>query len=157
MVHIVSAGIDEGKTQKIEALYRQLQQGDGWVSRKIRLNREFVGYELERLSTAEKMPLAYKRPHVPAHWQEVDEYGPFLFSKQAFAFAEKIIDELIEKGVEPVFIDEIGPLELSGRGFCPLLQNLLKTPLESYIAVRSQCVQEVIKKFAVKEYRIITL
>jgi nucleoside-triphosphatase THEP1 len=157
MVYIISAAIDEGKTKKIESLYRQYLQGDGWISRKILLNDTLAGYELERLSNKVKMPLAYKRPYVPAHWNEIEEYGPFVFSKRAFDLAEKIVDELIEKKIEPLFIDEIGPLELSGKGFYTHLHKVLKSTTEVYIAVRSHCVQGVVEKFAIKPFRIINL
>jgi nucleoside-triphosphatase THEP1 len=157
MIYIVSAGIDEGKTRKMEALYRQLKQGDGWISRKILSGKEVAGYELERLSTAEKIPLTYKRPYVPASWQEVEEYGPFVFSTPAFVFADLVIDELIEKKIQPVFIDEIGPLELRGKGFYLHLQKVLKAGPDLYIAVRSHCVHEVVEKFTIKKYRIISL
>ncbi|MFC2146661.1 nucleoside-triphosphatase, partial [Acidobacteriota bacterium] len=127
MIYIITGGIDEGKTREIEAIYRQIKKGDGWISKKVFLNKEFAGYEIQRLSTNEKLPLAYKKEYVPPGWDEIYSIGPFLFSKQAFEFAGKIIDEIIEKNINPVFIDEIGPLELQGKGFYPMLEKILKT------------------------------
>ena len=152
MVHIITGAIDEGKTRKVEAIYRQMKKGDGWVSGKIFLNEEFIGYEIQRLSTNEKLPLAYKKEYVPSGWDEIYAIGPFYFSKRAFEFAGKIIDEIIEENINPVFIDEIGPLELQGKGFCPMLEKILKTPKDVYIVVRSHCVNDAIKKFSIKNY-----
>jgi nucleoside-triphosphatase THEP1 len=155
MIYIVTSGINEGKTRKMEAIYREIKKGDGWVSKKVFVNGQFIGYEIMRLSTNGKLPLAYKKEYIPSGWQEIYSIGPYLFSKQAFEFAKKIIEEMISINIEPVFIDEIGPLELQGKGFCPLLEQILKTQKDLYIAVRSHCVDDVIKKFNIKDYKII--
>jgi nucleoside-triphosphatase THEP1 len=157
MIYIITGGIDEGKTREVEAIYRQMKKGDGWISRKVFLNEEFAGYEILRLSTKEKLPLAYKKEYVPPGWDEIYTIGPFCFSKQAFDFAGKIIDEIIEKNIEPVFIDEIGPLELQGKGFCPMLGKILKTQKDIYIVVRSHCVDDVVNRFEIKNYEIIKI
>jgi nucleoside-triphosphatase THEP1 len=156
MVYIVSAEINEGKTQKLLAIYNELKQGDGFVSRKIFLNGEdFIGYEIVRLSTNEKMPLAYKSRYVPSDWDEVYRYGPFSFSKKAFAFAGRIIDDTTIYNIEPVFIDEIGPLELEGKGFAALLEKVLKTQKDVYITVRNHCARDVIKEFNIQNHKTI--
>jgi nucleoside-triphosphatase THEP1 len=158
MVYIVAGGIDEGKTQHMIDLYHKKEQGDGFISRKIFVDGNgFIGYELVRLGTGEKLPLAYKSEHVPGDWDEIYRFGPFSFSKKAFAFAERIIAEIIDKGIEPVFIDEIGPLELRGQGFCNVLKNVLKTQRDVFLAVRNHCVKEVIEKFAIQNYNVITV
>ncbi|NIM16298.1 MAG: hypothetical protein GTO45_30240 [Candidatus Aminicenantes bacterium] len=153
MLYIIAGGIDEGKTQKMNALYHE-KKGDGFLSKKIFVDKDFVGYEIVRLSSGEKMPLAYKSEHVPGDWDEMYRFGPFSFSKKAFVFAERIIDEIIKKGIEPVFIDEIGPLELRGEGFCEILNEVLNTGKDVYISVRSHCVEDVIEKFNIQRYVI---
>jgi nucleoside-triphosphatase THEP1 len=157
MIYIITGGIDEGKTREIEAIYRRMKKGDGWISGKVFLNEEFGGYEIQRLSTKEKMPLAYKKEYVPPGWDEIYSIGLFRFSKRAFEFAGKIIDEIIDKNINPVFIDEIGPLELQGKGFCPMLGKILKTQKDIYIVVRSHCVEDVIKRFHIQGYKILTI
>jgi nucleoside-triphosphatase THEP1 len=154
MLYIVAGGINEGKTEKMDALYHEKKQGDGFLSKKIFVDKDFVGYEIVRLSSGEKMPLAYKSDHVPGDWDEMYRFGPFCFLKEAFAFARQIIDEIIEKGIEPVFIDEIGPLELRGEGFCEILNKVLNTGKDVYISIRSHCVEDVIEKFNIQKYVI---
>jgi nucleoside-triphosphatase THEP1 len=157
MIYIITGGIDEGKTREIEAIYREMKKGDGWISKKVFLNEEFIGYEIVKLSTGKKLPLALKKEYVPADWDEISSIGPFCFSKRAFEFAGKISDEIIEKNINPVFIDEIGPLELQGKGFCPMLDNILKTQKDIYIVVRSHCVEAVINRFEIKSHEIIKI
>ncbi len=157
MVYIVSGEINEGKTQKLLAIYNELKQGDGFVSKKIFLNgKDFIGYEIVRLSTNEKMPLAYKSSYVPSDWDEVYRYGPFSFSKAGFDFAERIIEDITDHHIHPVFIDEIGPLELQGKGFSTLLKKVLKTQKDVYITVRNHCAQDVIKEFNIQNHKTIT-
>ncbi len=158
MVYIVAGEINEGKTREMISIYRERKEGDGFVSRKIFLNgKDFIGYEIVRLSTDEKMPLAYKTPYVPSDWDEVYRYGPFSFSKKAFEFAGRIIDDTTIYNIEPVFIDEIGPLELEGKGFSALLKKVLKTQKNVYITVRNHCAQDVIKKFKIQNHKTITV
>ena len=151
MVYIITGEINEGKTQKMVSLYNQLNRGDGFVSKKIfNLDKDFAGYEIVRLSTGERLPLAYKRGFVPADWDEIFRCGPFRFSEAAFAFAENIIDDIIHRRIEPVFIDEIGPLELQGQGFSAILTKTLNAQKDVYIAVRNRCVEDVKKKFKIE-------
>ena len=158
MINIVTGGIDSGKTRKMLSLYNELKRGDGFVSRKVFLNPEgFIGYEICRLSTGEKLPLAFKEAHIPPGWDEIYRIGPFRFSKKAFAFADAIITEILANPIEPVFIDEIGPLELSGKGFSSLLHRVLKAGKDLYLVVRTHCVAEVLEKFGIEDYHTITV
>lgn len=160
MIYIIAGEINQGKTQRMISIFRQQQskQGDGFVSTKIFPgDADFTGYEIVRLSNNKKMPLAYRSQFVPPGYDEIHRIGPFHFSKAAVAFAEKIIDDIIARDIEPVFIDEIGPLELADKGFAPLLQKILKTGKDVYITVRNHCVAEVIKKFNIREYELIRI
>ena len=55
----------------------------------------------------------------------------------------------------PVFIDEIGPLELDGNGFFAGFKKILRTQRDVYITVRNHCVEDVINKFNIRNYTII--
>lgn len=158
MIYIISGEIDQGKTRKMISIYQQQQtkQGDGFVSKKIFPDdTDFTGYEIVRLSNNEKRPLAYQSQYVPQDYDEIYRCGPFHFSKAAVTFAEGIIDDIIARDINPVFIDEIGPLELAGKGFTPLLEKILKTRKDVYITVRNHCVEDVIKKFDIREHELI--
>jgi nucleoside-triphosphatase THEP1 len=157
MVYIIQGEINQGKTQEILSIYNRDKQGDGFISKKIFINQtDFIGYEIVRLSTGEKMPLAYKSQYVPPHWDEIDRHGPFSFSKAGFIFAEHIIDDIIDRHIEPVYIDEIGPLELDGNGFFAVFEKILRTQKDVYITVRNHCVKDVINTFNIRDHKIIT-
>lgn len=140
------------------SIYNQLSRGDGFVSKKIFPGpgyKDFTGYEIVRLTTGEKRALAYMSGSLPAQWDEIYCCGPYHFSKAAFEFAESIFVDIFARGIEPMFIDEIGPLELTGRGFASILERALKTRRDLYISVRNQCVDEVIKEFNIRDYKLI--
>jgi nucleoside-triphosphatase THEP1 len=158
MIQIISGAINEGKTQAMKGIFSQSNTGDGFLSGKIFSDvGVFMGYELIRLSSGEKMPLAFKEEYIPSGLDEICRLGPFRFSGKAFMFAEQMIDEIIIRGVEPIFIDEIGPLELSGKGFYKLFTHVLSLGGNLVIAVRKHCVEDVISKFNIRDYRVITV
>lgn len=140
------------------SIYNQLKQGDGFLSKKIFTgpdNNTFTGYEITRLANGQSMPLAYKTDYIPERWDEIYTCGPYCFSQAAVEFAHRIIDDIIDQDTGPVFIDEVGPLELSGKGFAPLLKKALRTRKDIYIAVRNFCVSDVIETFHIRDYEII--
>ncbi|MGE5343476.1 MAG: nucleoside-triphosphatase [Candidatus Omnitrophota bacterium] len=161
-VYIVSGGIDTGKTREMEAIYHRLnhrlKRGDGFLSKKVFSEAgDFVGYELVRLRSGERVSLAYNVAVRPPDWDEIYRCGVFSFSGKAIDYAERVIDEILGSGMEPVFIDEIGPLELNGKGFCGCLTRVLSMGREVYLAVRQQCVQEVVRQFDIRDYEILTV
>jgi nucleoside-triphosphatase THEP1 len=156
MIHIITGELNQGKTEKALSIY-SFTRGDGFISRKIFKKNTFYGYEIVRLSTSESIPLAFKSGSTPFVWDEIFTAGSFSFSEKAFIFAESIIDEIIKGDANPVFIDEIGPLELEGKGFCNLLKQLLLTDKDIYITVRKSCLKDVIEAFKLERYEIISL
>lgn len=157
MVHIITGRQNHGKTNKILSIYEKLKKGDGFITRKLFRYHCFIGYEIVRLQTRESIPFAYKREYTPHDWDEIYKYGSFTFSKKALRFAEKIITESINKGVSPVFIDEIGPLELDGKGFSNILREVLDKGENVYLTVRHDCVDKVTQKFSLKKHEVIRL
>ncbi|MBN2431828.1 MAG: hypothetical protein JXQ27_10145 [Acidobacteria bacterium] len=155
MIHLVTGSIDSGKTTCLRSIFLILQQGDGFLSPKVMAGETVVGYDLERLRDGARCPFIRRRPALPPGWDEVWRRGPFSFSRAGQQFAESIITELLRRRVEPVFVDEIGPLELEGKGFCPLVRQLVESGLTAYMAVRSECLADVITFFAIGEHRLI--
>lgn len=140
------------------SIYKQVKRGDGFISQKIFTDKnpgDFTGYEIVRLATGERKELARKTEHLPVRWDEVFCCGPYHFSKAGVDFARDIIDDIIANGIGPIFIDEIGPLELAGKGFAPILKKALETGKDIYVSIRIHCVEDVIKAFNIRDHRII--
>jgi len=158
MVYIVMGPIDSGKTRAMEKIFKEKGCGDGFISKKVfHEEGELMGYEIVHLKTGRRMPLAYKTHFILSNWDEIFSIGPFSFSQKAVHFAEEIIDETCSTNNGPVFIDEIGPLELNGKGFCDILEKVLKTGMEIYISVRSHLVDAVVARFEIRDYTLLKI
>jgi len=156
MVWIISGRTNDGKTEKIESIFNE-RGGDGIVSKKIFKNATFIGYEIQRLSTKKRLPLAYIKGHEISQLDEIFYFRRFSFSSKAFLFAKEVCDEILQKDISPIYIDEIGHIELNNRGFAPFLKKALESKRELYLTVRKWLVLEIIEIFAISDYQIIDL
>lgn len=157
MVTVLKGGINQGKTTKILAIYNQKKSGDGFVTRKVFEKGFFIGYEIVRLSSMERKPFIFITGYEPNHWAEDFRYGPFTFSKEAIAFAESMIDEILKSGTGPVYIDEIGPVELQGKGFYKLFKMALKSGRNLFVTIREAYIDDVLRLFKINDYQIIDI
>ncbi len=95
--------------------------------------------------TREQWPMEAKRNE-----KDTLIVGKFVFSKAGFNKAIAIIQKAIpEKGW--LVIDEVGPLELKGEGFCAVLKEVLqqRSPTENMILVVRKGLAEEVKKYFV--------
>ena len=152
MVFIVTGRINNGKTNKLLSIYRQIGKGDGFYSRKVSNHLgDTVGYDLIRLSNEERAPFIFLSAEVPSGWAEAFQFDKFSFSSVGLDFANGVIDSLIVNRIDPIFIDEIGPVELQDRGFDRLLRKVIKTKTTLLITVRDACVNDVIDKYMIEK------
>lgn len=157
MITVLKGGINRGKTTEMLSIYSRNKSGDGFVTRKVFEKDLFAGYEIVRLSSMESKPFIFKTGYEPCHWVEAFKYGPFTFSKEAIVFAESIMDEIIKSGADPVYIDEVGPVELQGKGFYKPLKMALEAGRNLYVTVREACVDDVLELFKINDYVIIQI
>jgi nucleoside-triphosphatase THEP1 len=117
----------------------------------------FRGYNAMDLETGRTVPFARLKLHLPEGWKEKEHFGPFSFSVDGFEEAR----QWIEKGIssDSLIIDEIGPMELEGRGFSAILSYILNTKQNTlnhlYLIVRTYLVQAVQEVFKITPDRII--
>jgi nucleoside-triphosphatase THEP1 len=69
-------------------------------------------------------------------------------------FAKEIFDMALGKQVTPLYLDEIGPLELEGKGFSHILRDCLASQAELFLVVRTGCLKDVLKAFGIREYEL---
>jgi len=83
-------------------------------------------------------------------------YGGFDFSEESLKYARRILCEHNSGGI--VFIDEIGPIELSGGGYASELKELLKSDAAAlFIIVRKDFVDEMLANFKIDKYEPVIL
>lgn len=86
---------------------------------------------------------------------EILTIGKYVFSKNGFKKAEGVIEKGMQNSLYLV-IDEIGPLELKGEGFCGVLEKVLKVEKRDFIlvlVVRDRVLSEVLNFFEIDRYQ----
>ncbi len=90
--------------------------------------------------------------------EETIQIGRFTFLKLAFDTGyDLVLDQLEKDDIKYIIVDEIGKLELKNEGFHKLILMLAskKTNIHLVFVVRSFLLDQVIEKYAFKEYKII--
>ena len=155
MVHIVTGDKNSGKTTKIKEIYAG-HGGDGFISNKVIQNGVLYGYNLTRLSTGESMPFIYENRYAPAHLKDILKNIRFTFYRPAFDTAYNWIHEILRYGDSPIYIDEVGQLELNKKGFYAIIKDVVNTNKDIYIAIRASYLTEFLEAFNITEYDLIS-
>lgn len=158
MIRIVSGPIDGGKTARMEKLSKACPPGTaaGFISRKLYVGGEFTGYELYSLADGHTALLAMLESRYDGRFEHCFKFDRFVFAPAGFEFGTAIIAGLLAEGFTgEIFIDEIGPLELQGQGFAPILRQALQRGAELTISVRDNCREAVLAGFDIRHYRLI--
>lgn len=155
MIHLVVGKIGGGKSSLLQAIYTTLGYGDGVINQRVYHNGSWIGQNITRLSTGEKSLFSIRDGYASPDWDELWHLGTLSFSRSGMSFAESVIEEIIEEGVVPVFIDEIGPLELNELGFHQQFLQLLNLGRSLYVAVREECLDNVVRKYNLRNFSLI--
>jgi nucleoside-triphosphatase THEP1 len=112
---------------------------------------------IRKLSTGDQIPFSIRKQYLSDDWDEIYNYKDYSFSKRGLEYASLIINEISEKHISPVFLDEIGPLELEKKGFNSLLTSLLERETPLYLTIRESLLTQVINHFHMEAYEILNL
>ena len=122
MINILTGQVHSGKTtllkNTIPVLIEKNFRVDGYLSDAIWKNEEFIGYDLIDLKDHRYHPFIRKQGQ--QDWQRI---GPFFFLPETLDIAKKIIHR--SKKADLCIVDEVGPLELTGKGVWPALEDIL--------------------------------
>lgn len=147
MINVITGKINSGKTTKIIDVYDKSQQGDGFVSIKNMIGDKVHSYEIMQLSTREKRLLVLREDFLTDSWCESCKIGPYSFSKDTLDYIEKTMRNFIKNKISPVYLDEIGPLELQNECFHKIFMELLDNNCELYITIRKDSLADIIRKY----------
>jgi nucleoside-triphosphatase THEP1 len=89
---------------------------------------QFIGYDLFDLIQGTRIPFIRKEGQKA--WQKI---GPYCFIPESLEHAQNII--LRSTKADICFIDEVGPLELEGKGLWPALKQVLPLLRPDYLLV----------------------
>ncbi len=135
MIYILSAAIQSGKSTSLINWSAARKDVYGILTPVINTKRVFMNAH-----TREQFPMEATGD------EEALGVGRFAFSKPGFDKAIQIIRHAINNEGWLV-IDEIGPLELRGEGFCTVLKEVLAVRKEKIILVVREGMAEQVKKY----------
>jgi nucleoside-triphosphatase THEP1 len=169
MVYIISGGINTGKTTAIEHLYHDFNgltsingqsdytrlnmHSDGFISVKKMNGLEVVGYKVKQLSNGHSMDLILRDKYITKDFEVACKIGPYCFSAPALKWVEICVKDMIGFKMEAIFIDEIGMLELDGKGFDKVIIKILESGADLYITVRGDLIAAILHHYNIKKYK----
>jgi nucleoside-triphosphatase THEP1 len=122
MVPVLAGPVHSGKTSFLRGLLPELKAREirvcGYVSLAFKGEGGIFGYDLFDVKEGRSLP--FLRTAGESSWQKV---GPFFLLPGGLAAAESAI--LGQKPGERLIVDEVGPLEIAGRGVWPALSRAL--------------------------------
>jgi nucleoside-triphosphatase THEP1 len=135
MIYILSAPVQSGKTSSLINWSAARKDVYGILTPVINGKRVFMNAQ-----TKEQFPMEATGD------EETLEVGRFVFSKAGFDKAIQIIREAVNKKGW-LIIDEIGPLELRGEGFCEVLKEVLAQRNNKLLLVVREGLLEQVKEY----------
>ena len=124
MIFMLTAPIQSGKTTSLISWSAKRKDVHGILTPVVGGKRVFMNAQ-----TKDQFPMEATREE-----EETLVVGRFVFSKPGFDQAIQIIrDSITKKGW--LVLDEIGPLEIRGEGFCDVLKEVLSVRREKILLV----------------------
>ena len=155
MIKIITGKINSGKTTKMIEAYEENHVGDGFVSLKFMHQDKVDHYEVMKLSTKEKKVLMIHHDS-PLFVEPKDiVIGPYHLQDDAILWVEQEMSKMIKRGVTPLYLDELGLLELENHGFHQTVCEMISSKLDLIFVVRSYLLEEIIKKYKCDQAEII--
>lgn len=155
MVKIVTGKINSFKTSRLKAYYQNHLLGDGFLAIKTMSGSIVHHYDLMQLSTNELRPYIIRDSFLKEPQAIRHQIGPYCMLESGCQWVERQIQDMIEKQISPIYLDEIGLLELKDLGFGPLLKRLLDLKIDLCLVIRQDLLDAVIQHFQIKKYEII--
>lgn len=157
MIHIVTGKMNSGKSTELGAIYQKRCDGDGFISVKRMHYDKVHGYEIMKLSNKEFRPLVIREEFSHQNMEVACQIGPYLFLKETLQYVEDEIENMIQNETSPIYLDEIGQLELYDQCFDSIFKKMVESDLDIYITVREDLVDKVVEKYHIHEYDIINV
>jgi len=154
---LVTGESGSGKTSWCrEYVHRHRKSGSavgGILSPAIEKQGQRVGSNALDLLTGQEVPFARLSQH--ASFKEGEQVGDYTISRDGILFACVAIKRAIKSRCDLVVIDEVGPLELQGKGLISAVESALASAITVLIIVRSSLRGALQKRFSDYEFTVI--
>jgi nucleoside-triphosphatase THEP1 len=132
VIHILTGPVHSGKTTLLQSITPQLKRKKisvgGFLSLYTEEKDQFIGYDLFDLKRETRTPFIRKEGQNT--WQRI---GPYFFIPESLNLAQNLIYQSTKADI--CVIDEVGPLELEGKGLWPTLNKVIALSSPEYIFV----------------------
>jgi len=112
-----------------------------------------TGFNVIDLLTGEEVLFA--RLSRVRHFRGGERVGDFTISRRGISFACAAIERALRSNCDLMVIDEVGPLELSGKGLMPAVELALASQLNLLIVVRSSLREAIQRYFPQYEFVVV--
>ena len=112
-----------------------------------------VGSNALNLLTGQEVPFARLSRY--RSFKQGEKVGDYTISRDGILFACNAIERAVESRCDLVVIDEVGPLELQGKGLMPAVELALASAINVLIVVRRSLREALQKDFPDYEFTVI--
>jgi len=152
---IITGEVQEGKTTFLLELITLLKakgvRMNGFLARGVHDESGRIGYDLEDVSSGESCK--YIRNSYNKDWYR---HGKYYFSPDGLEFGAEILNEIHYDETNLLVIDEVGPVELKGRGWADEIDRLVNTSNVMQLwVVRKSILKKVIRQWNIGEVMLV--
>ncbi len=151
-VFIITGETRSGKTTFLTNIINSLQENNvkvgGIISQGYDKNGERSHFEIKNIITGEKTLLCDRIPS-----KEKINTGRFFFYPKGIEFGTKAINDAVSQS-DLIVIDEIGPLELKGKGWYEVIDKALKANKPMIWVVRKKIIDKVLNAWPGNNFHI---
>lgn len=155
MITLVTGLKNAGKSSYLYNWFCREPAGCGVLSIKRFEGKIHNGYDLLFLPIGKKVNLCTQIDKSYSHCQGELIQGNYMFDQVAFDQAYQFIQESTHYKKEPIWLDEIGILEINGKGFWPIIKMIQSIDVELRLGVRLSCVYEFTRMIDNNNFHII--
>ncbi len=156
MITLITGVKNSGKTQYIEDWYRKEPKGAGCFAQKVYADGHWIGYDLKLIPNGDTLPYIRLIPYrdlLEGH--ELHLHNRFVFSKSAFKSAADWLEIAVTEGIEPIWIDEVGNMEMGGEGYDFIIYKGIAKGLDMRMVFRYQHFERLIEHYRITDYHVI--
>ena len=156
-VIIISGDVQQGKTSFLIKLESGLREKgiktSGFFAKGVHNASGRIGYDLVNISGGQSCEFIRNKP--ANDWYR---HGKYFFSPEGISFGKKILENAWLQDPDLIIIDEIGPVELKGRGWADELEKLVnEVRITQLWVVRKPLLKRVIRQWNIGDVLIIDI
>jgi len=156
-VIIITGDVGQGKTTYLKTLIELLRNRgvklSGFIARGVHEGQDRIGYDLENLHSGESC--VFIRKQAANGWFR---HGKYYFNQDGVDFGNSILNIADRESNNLLVIDEVGPVELKGKGWADGISHLVNnSSIMQLWVVRSHILKRVIRNWRIGDILIIDI